>query len=661
MQMCQAVASLPIWQLHNGRLVHLQEGAFLPPREAGQNAAGHSSLQQQHHQQGSVVSPQSQQQEHQQQRRQQPHVGVTAGLGPEARHFITQHLPLFRVPWLVVAQLEAAHIPGLRLVSPLVLRPLLRRLGEKPLGPGDLHPFAALTPVQALQLLEFCCSDLMAPDRASGNSSSSGSGGGGAGRTGQLAGRDSGSSTAASAPSPAALGPRAVDAATAVAARAPAAAAEPNDAFVNLPEGAVTLVNEVLGPGGLTVLRGLANQLQLQLTQGIDDVLNTVMDAMTEVPQQAGPAGVRTARGTAAAVQEAAAAAAAGAATSRAQQREQPAPDTGAVDAPLKLNMNRVNWLRGLPVPTAAGTVAVLGSSMLFVYPESCQPAPQSLLPSHLLHQFVSADCVAALAWALKYPELRDELNLAYYGLQHLAGHLNKALGPTWEFFDLDGPSSSSSSGASSHRGAGPAAAGRDTSANVVSAAAAAVPWNDGAAGGPYMEWLQRLWQVMLHIIAAAPEWHQDLSWGAATAAAASSTSAGARVADSLRNAAERARGLGRGLAEVLAGGELNLNNQAAALAAVTPDRTVSRNVFGSAVSNPAAEGAGVPAGGPSAADLMWQPLADWPLLPLADGRLLKMKHRDVVLAVLPEYQAVQAAQAEQAVRQPESSSAWVS
>jgi hypothetical protein len=31
--------------------------------------------------------------------------------------------------------------------------------------------------------------------------------------------------------------------------------------------------------------------------------------------------------------------------------------------------------------------------------------------------------------------------------------------------------------------------------------------------------------------------------------------------------------------------------------------------------------------------------LLDWPLLPLADGRLLKLRYRELALAVLPEYQ----------------------
>jgi hypothetical protein len=161
--------------------------------------------------------------------------------------------------------------------------------------------------------------------------------------------------------------------------------------MLNLPEGAAAVVGDVLGPQGLTVLRRLANQLQNQLAAGIDEVLNSVMDAMNDPQQQQqqlGPAAAAE-RGAAATAVDAiadhsaeAAAAAAGDASS----------------APCLFNMNRVNWLRGLPVPTAAGTVAVLGAGTLFVCPDCCQPPPTALLPSHLLREFVSPECVAALS-----------------------------------------------------------------------------------------------------------------------------------------------------------------------------------------------------------------------------------------------------------------------
>lgn len=97
-QMYQDAASMPIWQLHSGACVHIQEGAFLPPKApaspapditapssssstaagAAASAAGEAAA-------GSVV------------RRGPPSPNQQAGLGEEAREFIMQQLPLFQV------------------------------------------------------------------------------------------------------------------------------------------------------------------------------------------------------------------------------------------------------------------------------------------------------------------------------------------------------------------------------------------------------------------------------------------------------------------------------------------------------------------------------------------------------------------------------------
>jgi hypothetical protein len=88
--------------------------------------------------------------------------------------------------------------------------------------------------------------------------------------------------------------------------------------------------------------------------------------------------------------------------------------------------------------------------------------------------------------------------------------------------------------------------------------------------------------------------------------------------------------------------------------------------MFGNAAPNSALVAAASAAG---AAELLWRPLADWPLLPLADGRLLKVQHRELLLAVLPEYAEPPAAAAAAAaggrdatgfLQQPERP-AWVS
>jgi hypothetical protein len=83
--------------------------------------------------------------------------------------------------------------------------------------------------------------------------------------------------------------------------------------------------------------------------------------------------------------------------------------------------------------------------------------------------------------------------------------------------------------------------------------------------------------------------------------------------------------------------------------------------MFGDAAPNSALVAAASAAG---AAELMWRPLAEWPLLPLADGRLLKLKHRELVMAVLPQYAdsaAAAAAGGDVTAVQPQDASSWVS
>eukprot|EP00879_Flechtneria_rotunda_P005855 GHRR01006161.1.p1 GENE.GHRR01006161.1~~GHRR01006161.1.p1 ORF type:complete len:2934 (+),score=1214.27 GHRR01006161.1:179-8980(+) len=701
-QIYQAVAGMPVWQLYNGRLVHLQEGAFLPPKASPQQqstpplsptgsaaAAGRQQLLNTELQpavpylsaalQGSSSAP-----------RQQSAAGsaschakpAATGLGPEAREFITQYLPLFKVPWAVVAQLEAAGVTGLRIVSPSVLRPLLRKLGERVVGPNDPHPFAVLSPVQALQLLEFCCSDLTEPDRQAG-----GTGGSGSSSSSDQAPGDS--AAAAASGGGGAGGTAAVVDATEL----------PN----NLPEGAARLVGEVLGPAGLSTLRGLANQLQLTVTQGIDDVLNTVMEAMNEQPeQQRQQTGHRA--GVAASVVAGpmeATGRGAGRSSRRSEGALSPPVGTASVSvtshsssgsvsssmSPVQLNMSKVQWLRGLPIPIAAGSVAVLGGSVLLVCPEECQPSPQMLLPPHLQHLFVSAECGAALSWALKQSALRQELRLEYYGFQHLAAHLMDVLGSTWVINQgAAGQASSSTSTSTASTTSTAALAGLPVQVAVSGRAVAgdqcgqvlsAVPWNDGAAGGPNYEWLQQLWQLILGLLAAAPGWDENITlWSgrpgssftrsssaskrssseqqanvggigpAATGSTSSRRQHGALAAiRGIRHAAERARGLGRGLAEVLGAELLTPQQQAAAGLSAGNHSTVAAIVDGADPAAAAEDSMAATAAGQAAySSPVWQPLEDWPLLPLVDGRLLKLRHRDLVLAVLPDCQVANVA-----------------
>lgn len=555
-----------------------------------------------------------------------------------------------QVPWPLVAQLEASGVTGLRIISPAVLRPLLR--AQQPKAPHEAHPFVTLTATQALQLLEYCCSDLTAPDD---RRSSSGDGGS-RGALGVAPGANASSSASGAAdPSQQAAGRSAgnsrpmMDVAS-VQAALPA----------NIPQGAANVVADVFGPVGLAVLGGLASQMQQRLVTGVDDVLNAVIDAMgTEQEQeeqgrQQQQADAASRPMTPPAQTDAAVAASGG-------ERHAGASEDSA-EAPSPVNMNKVPYLRGLPVPTAGGTIAMLGVASLYVFPPECSPAPTALMPAHLLRQFVLPECMEALTWLLKYPEVRQQLRLTFCGLGQLAGHLKEALGPTWSFADTTArgpggvPRVSPSPGLSAAgQGQYGSPAQRATAACMPGTPGfpAVVAWDDGAAGGPYHDWLVKLWRVILQTVAVQPEWERSVMAGLSTATAASTSgsnsSMGARggmrggaggssgsggpgngfgaagMADGIRNAAQRARGFAEAFAGEVAQA-LNVPGPNSANSAST-----SRGFGGPTAASPTPEQA--------EADALWRPLLDWPLLPLADGRLLKLRYRELALAVLPEYQ----------------------
>jgi hypothetical protein len=93
-----------------------------------------------------------------------------ADLGPSGRAFVERHLPLLAVPWRVKLQLDAAGVAGLRVATPVALRPLLRRLGQQrgAAGSGQGVAFSRMGVEAAVELLEFCCGDLVvAPEPGS--------------------------------------------------------------------------------------------------------------------------------------------------------------------------------------------------------------------------------------------------------------------------------------------------------------------------------------------------------------------------------------------------------------------------------------------------------------------------------------------------------------
>lgn len=80
--------------------------------------------------------------------------GDLEDVGPAAQEFIRRALPLLNVPWHVKEALEAAGIPGLKEVTPTVVRPMLKKL----LRSGSSRP--QLNALEAAELLKFCFQDL---------------------------------------------------------------------------------------------------------------------------------------------------------------------------------------------------------------------------------------------------------------------------------------------------------------------------------------------------------------------------------------------------------------------------------------------------------------------------------------------------------------------
>jgi hypothetical protein len=180
-QMYAAVAKQQVWRLHSGQLANLPEGCFL-------EASGQQQQQQQHPVRSSIhstaladVSRTTSWATEQDSMpdleagsdadepasavagtaapasvhtvQVQPHVPARSGPGPAATAFIQRHVPLFKVPWRVKLQLDAAGIAGIREVTPAVTRRLLKTLLERA---GFQQQLSVL---EAAELLAFCLAD----------------------------------------------------------------------------------------------------------------------------------------------------------------------------------------------------------------------------------------------------------------------------------------------------------------------------------------------------------------------------------------------------------------------------------------------------------------------------------------------------------------------
>ncbi|GLC59948.1 hypothetical protein PLESTB_001557000 [Pleodorina starrii] len=410
---------------------------------------------------------------------------TTEGLGPAAMGFMARQLPLFDVPWVTKQHLEAADVHGLRTVSPAVVRPLLKNLGRRQggaagaagAGGGGKLTWPGLTVLEATELLQFCSADLVAEAAPAASTAPPPDAARGAGR-GQ----------AAAAPAGGGGGPV-------------AGAGGPAGGVGGLLDGLTSqmrnVVGELVGPA-------LYDQLRQQ-------ALGMLGDA-------------------AAAAQQPAVAAAAAAAAAAAVSAPSPAP-------PLpRYHAARLLECRGLPIPTAAGSIEVLGTPPLMVAPPlAALPSPAALLPPQCALEFVHPDCVARLADHFKDPQFRSSLEVRLYTLDDVARHMRTALPPGWDH--PMAPPPPPAAGALQRReqrreqqrreqqrqqqrrqlGDGPTDLGR--------------VWDSGG-DGPSGLWLWQLWALVNGLLDSAREW---LAGGVAAGGSGGGGSGEARL-DPLHN-----------------------------------------------------------------------------------------------------------------------------
>jgi len=397
-QMYVAMSRLPLWRLRTGRFVHLTEGCFLAPLSALSPAAHAASPPQPHastaaeegsgngsartsdsgsaRHSGSGVAPSSK-----------------AGgpvLGPAAMQFMQRQLPLLDVPWRVKLGLDSAGVQGARVVSPPVVRPMLRSLVSAR-QPGAPPLSWAVTVTEAVELLRFCVSDIV------------------------------------------------------VAVEEEVAAVDGGYDDSNIPTGVATVVagsedqaggagaggsvfQDLLAPGSAaSLLNAAAFNLQGLLTQ-VGRALEGVAAPDAGMPaSSAAPAAGQRATAT-----NSATAAAPGGNLSAAVTAGIPGPVRRRVR--FDVDETRAKDLRGVPVPNAAGAIVPLGQAVLLALPPECGPSPASLLPPRAGQELLHPDVVRVLleGGLLQRPEFRSWLGLRPYTCQDLSRHLSDTLPPAW-------------------------------------------------------------------------------------------------------------------------------------------------------------------------------------------------------------------------------------
>ncbi|GLI60510.1 hypothetical protein VaNZ11_002673 [Volvox africanus] len=300
---------------------------------------------------------------------------TTEGLGPAAMGFMARQLPLFDVPWVIKQHLEGADVHGLRTVSPAVVRPLLKNLGRRQggLGAGAGSGMGGGKVVwPGLTVLE--ATELLLFCSA------------------DLACEAPTSATASTA--------------------APASDTTSGPGSSGIP-----------GQQGGGGVGGLLDELTFQVRNVVGELVGPAL--YDQLRQQAfgmlgeGAAAQQPTNTAVGHVAPVAAAAAAAAATP-----QQP-----------RYHNARLQDCRGLPVPTAAGSIEPLGAGALLVAPplHAAPGGPSTLLPPNRAAEFVHPDCVCKMAEFFKEPQYRARLSLRLYTLEDLARHLRTGLPPGWD------------------------------------------------------------------------------------------------------------------------------------------------------------------------------------------------------------------------------------
>ncbi|GAX84471.1 hypothetical protein CEUSTIGMA_g11891.t1 [Chlamydomonas eustigma] len=556
-KMYQLLSRLPTWLLRSGRLVGLTEGYFLSPDHVGHEVdtkqqhdiPGQKSGVQLDAARGGVIQ-QDQTQE---------------ALGPAALAFVLREVPVFQVPWQVKHTLSAAGlIEGTeRCVTPSLVRHLLRiffsskkhllttaahNQDQNPGNPGNIHlPYFTaamrssgsvkqlqmpLTSVEAVELLKYCCSDLRStssvqaavqPQQRTLHNSQLQPGSSSV--MDQLNGLVS--SVARALDSNMNQSPRRHGQGGPNAANSLGLAWMPPlgllDPFISREQPSVE------AGSGNNAFSAAFDIGTAAMAAAVSQVLGGGAGATDEGSELGSGWQVAASNGGRGAVSTTATDSAVGADSSNALLPRQ-------ILATSVMDLDKVTDLRGLPVPTTAGTLVALGSRDLRLFPSQCGLNPAALLPLEAGYEIMHYDAVQALGDMVKRASFRRELSLSLYTPKTLSKQLKDVLPLHWYRPDVKEPDFSTShqferehqqAPSFTHLGGqgqkhatssptpvfeapGPGSRGIASIHCIVG-----VPWDEGESEGPSKLWLEGVWSMLIGLLEAGPSWESrqmDLS-----------------------------------------------------------------------------------------------------------------------------------------------------